>query len=555
VSWFGGSSAAFLTALTLAGASPMVPGDLDPSFGEGGHVLIAGAETFRPPNGSKAVLQLDGKIVLVWHMGRTFDDADFVVARLTPDGSADPTFGSAGFVRTPVNLTENGNDQLRAVAVDPSGRVLVGGYAQDPTNHYQWVFARYTPTGALDTSFGTAGLVILDLGGWSNWRNGPYDVVLQPDGKIVAVGATAPYWTAVRLTPAGALDPSFGSGGVVHGIYGFGSTTSGATSVALLDDGRIVAAGVAGGSSRDRFALVRYLPNGSLDEMFGLHGVVVTSGPGDRRINELVVLADGKVLVAGVEQYFDPGESLFLLARYLPNGDLDSSFGDGGLVYTAFGSFAWASAESLVLQPNGAFVVGGSMDWTGPSARFLLARYLGDGALDPSFGDQGKRIYDVTPDADVGSTVLLQLRDGNDRLIETGTVRRSSGWSALAAVGIQAGDVGVPAPPAPPPPPPPQPPPPPPPLPPPAPPPPQPPPPPPPLSPPPPPPPAMRCRVPRIIGLTVGRARARLRSSHCSLGLIHRQRSRRVGRVITQNPRSGAVRRRGFPVKVVVGRR
>ena len=193
VTWFGGIGAAFLTAFTLAGASPMLPDDLDPSFGDGGHVLIAGAETSQPPNGSKSILQPDSKIVLVWHMGATFDDADFVVARFTPDGSADPTFGSAGFVRTPVNLTEHGNDQLRAVAVDPSGRVLVGGYAQDPTNHYQWVFARYTPTGALDTSFGTGGLVILDLGGGSNWRNGPYDVGRQDrrrrsDGPVLDCG-------------------------------------------------------------------------------------------------------------------------------------------------------------------------------------------------------------------------------------------------------------------------------------------------------------------------------------------------------------------------------
>jgi subtilisin family serine protease len=89
-----------------------------------------------------------------------------------------------------------------------------------------------------------------------------------------------------------------------------------------------------------------------------------------------------------------------------------------------------------------------------------------------------------------------------------------------------------------------------------APPPPQPPPPPPPLPPPPPPPPPqVRCRVPRVIGLTLGRARVRIRRAHCSVGRISRVRSRRVGRVLRQSPRPGAVRRRGFKVKVVVGRR
>ena len=107
----------------------------------------------------------------------------------------------------------------------------------------------------------------------------------------------------------------------------------------------------------------------------------------------------------------------------------------------------------------------------------------------------------------------------------------------------------VPAPVGPPPPPPPPPPaPPPPPPPPPAPPPPVPP-------PPPPPPPPVRCVVPRVIGLKLGRARTRIRARHCSVGSIRRTRSRRVGRVLAQRPRAGAVRRRGYPVRLVVGRR
>jgi len=81
-------------------------------------------------------------------------------------------------------------------------------------------------------------------------------------------------------------------------------------------------------------------------------------------------------------------------------------------------------------------------------------------------------------------------------------------------------------------------------------------PPPPPLPPPPPPPPpAVSCLVPRVIGLTLGRARTRIRARHCSVGRIRRARSRRAGRVIGQSPRGGTVRRRGYPVRLVVGRR
>jgi hypothetical protein len=78
---------------------------------------------------------------------------------------------------------------------------------------------------------------------------------------------------------------------------------------------------------------------------------------------------------------------------------------------------------------------------------------------------------------------------------------------------------------------------------------------PPPPPPPPPPRPTVRCTVPRVIGLTLGRARTRIRARHCSVGRIRRARSRRVGRVISQSPRPSAVRRRGFPVRLVIGRR
>jgi len=65
----------------------------------------------------------------------------------------------------------------------------------------------------------------------------------------------------------------------------------------------------------------------------------------------------------------------------------------------------------------------------------------------------------------------------------------------------------------------------------------------------------VRCHVPRVIGLRLARAKARIQSKHCSVGRIRRAHSRRVGRVISQHPRPGSVRPRGFPVRLVVGRR
>ena len=77
----------------------------------------------------------------------------------------------------------------------------------------------------------------------------------------------------------------------------------------------------------------------------------------------------------------------------------------------------------------------------------------------------------------------------------------------------------------------------------------------PPPPPPPPPPPSARCKVPRVIGLRLSAARKRIKARHCAVGRIRRARSKRVGRVIGQNPKPGAVKRFGFPVKLVIGRR
>jgi beta-lactam-binding protein with PASTA domain len=65
----------------------------------------------------------------------------------------------------------------------------------------------------------------------------------------------------------------------------------------------------------------------------------------------------------------------------------------------------------------------------------------------------------------------------------------------------------------------------------------------------------VRCHVPRVVGLALGRAKTKIRRARCSVGRIRRARSRRVGRVIAQSPRPGVFKRRGFPVKLVVGRR
>ena len=200
-----------------------------------------------------------------------------------------------------------------------------------------------------------------------------------------------------RYTPAGKLDTSFGQGGTVLTAIGPGSLSR-ANAIAIQPDGKLVAAGDDDGFGD--FVVVRYTPDGSLDPSFGSGGVVVTDfgeragcscGSSDESASAVVVQPDGKIVVAGGSDKGGKGAvrsgnplNDFALVRYEPNGRLDRSFGNGGIVvsYLADG---WLDAQAVALQPNGAIVAAG-----GGAGSFVVARYRPDGRLDATFGDHGQ---------------------------------------------------------------------------------------------------------------------------------------------------------------------
>ncbi|MFP5319572.1 MAG: hypothetical protein ACLGI2_14920 [Acidimicrobiia bacterium] len=203
------------------------------------------------------------------------------------------------------------------------------------------------------------------------------DVVVQPDGKIVAAGLLDGSLLVLRFTARGGLDGSFGNGGAfVLDTAG----DDGARAVALGPQGTILVAGWSGGGP----AVLRLTPGGDLDPAFG--GGVVRPSPAGR-VEAMTVLGDGAVLVGLA------GGSPTLVARLRPDGELDPAFGDGGTIpSTVFGD-AGDGVAALVAYPDGSFVVGGSgwsPSYTGaPLAVLLLARFTAGGALDPSFGQGG----------------------------------------------------------------------------------------------------------------------------------------------------------------------
>ncbi len=242
-----------------------------------------------------------------------------------------------------------GTDIANAVVLQSDGKIVAVG--QDSSD---FALARYNADGSLDSSFGTGGKVTTDFGG----SDAALAAVLQPDGKIVAVGTSAADFALARYNTDGSLDTSFGTGGKVTTDFG---GTDQAWAAVLQPDGKIVAAGLA---SAD-FALARYNTNGSLDTSFGTGGKVTTSFEGSDQARAVVLQPDGKIVAVG----WDNGVE-FALARYNTDGLLDSSFGTGGKVTTDFGGSD--AALAAVLQSDGKIVAVGFANTTD----FALARYL-----------------------------------------------------------------------------------------------------------------------------------------------------------------------------------
>jgi uncharacterized delta-60 repeat protein len=252
-----------------------------------------------------------------------------------------------------------------------------------------WQLALAAPAhakaGDLDRSFGTGGKVTTDFAGDQDTARA---LVVQGT-KLVAAGSGTAVpgglgaFTLVRYNPDGTLDTSFGTGGTVTTDFPGGGD---ANALAVQADGKLVAAGSTEFFAVD-FAVARYNPDGSLDTSFGTGGQVVTDVDGTDRASALA-LQGGKLVAGGLSFSATAGTNGdFGLVRYNPDGTLDTSFGAGGKVTTDFVGFTdWAFA--LAVQ-GGKLVAAGRAGFEG-NDDFGLVRYNADGSLDPSFGAGGK---------------------------------------------------------------------------------------------------------------------------------------------------------------------
>ena len=286
--------------------------------------------------------------------------------------------------------------------------------------------------------------------------------VVQPDGKVVAVGAVGVAgvghgFIVTRYNADGSPDKSFGPNHNGQLVTPFAQPAA-ATAVALEGDGKILVAGY----TRDLatvsgdFALARYNKDGSLDTTFGTGGVV-TASFGAQIVGDTLDVATsiaidgaGRIVLGGytgdrvtaeADGIFANG--VFALARYTANGTLDKTFGSGGKVVTDFGGNGASGIEALALDAQGRIVVAGytvvGQDSAGmPVTNFALARYTTNGTLDKTFGSGGEVATSFgADDGDLANGLVIQP-DG--KIVAAGQVLNGdTGANAFALVRYTAG--------------------------------------------------------------------------------------------------------------------
>lgn len=385
-------------------------GEPDPGFGTGGVVV---SDMTEYDYGYDVHIQADGRIVAVGSTsGLNPNSRESTMFQFFADGTPDYN----RYFNTGAFGCSNVPEAFYALEEEAGGNLLAAGFAQFDCGGPQrdfWI---------VRTDRWGNEILRFDRPVFHGVIENIWDIMIQPDGKIVAVGfsGTNPSdnstWdiAVARYNSDGTLDTTnFGVNGEamvdVAGDYDWGYQG------ALLPDGKIAVVGYTYDGAQYDMLLVRLNPDGSRDVTFGTNGVVTNDLIGtDDYGRDIIALPDGKLLVFGTRRDVSGGTKKVFVMRYGIHGSIDTSFGTGGVLTLDFGGET-ATAASALIDPQGFIVASGTVGFAGgdPTRDFAVARLDLDGAFDTSFGDGGVKVIDVVPgqnDSPIG--IAVQPDDG-----------------------------------------------------------------------------------------------------------------------------------------------
>lgn len=374
--------------------------------------------------GRKTVIQADGKILLA---GTTYLSPNrvFVVARYNSNGSLDNTFDGDGIAFVDFGATAF----CFAMALQTDGKIVLGGEYNNGSGT-SIALARLLTNGSLDLTFSGDGKTTYNvLGGTHNAK----DLLVQPDGKIVVSGdcftGGVINFCLARFTSTGSLDPTFDGDGIV--LTDLTTMVGRGYGIAIQSDGKLILVGSRLVSEQE-VAVARYNTNGSLDNTFGIGGMVSTNVfSGHDEATDVAIQPDGKIVVSGSFMSLS-GVSDVLLLRYNSNGTLDNTFDGDGKVLTNFGGYNDYPGE-IIIQPDGKIVFSGQMmNGTSDFTNFAIVRYLSNGAM------EGMVITDLGAD-DYAYSCARQT----DGKVVVGGYSKTGGSHELALVRYDLTTIGI----------------------------------------------------------------------------------------------------------------
>ena len=408
-------------------------GSFDKTYGSNG-IVITHVKNYSGAALASAIQQ-DNKIVISGGVSDTIIDGEEtskpLLQRYNTDGSLDESFGESGSVAiTLFNGYLDFGKFWNLIAIQPDGRMITSAtlYKTNlklPESYFNMdadiALARFKPDGTLDSSFGINGISITDLGK-DELANA---IALQKDGKIVITGGSRngifgnSSVLTLRYNEDGTLDKSFNETG--YNIYPY--ITNEGFALAIQEDGKILSGGVY--NIPERFLLIRYLPDGRRDSSFATNSRAITT-LGDAyttRIHSLALQKDGSIVAAGLggPEFAD---DYMAVVHYTAKGAVDSSFGDKGKVFVG-GNHSGVTKAFLTADGKILLTGNGYSNNEKEHENFTLVRLQPDGAIDSSFGEEGKVSEDLGLDLEDEASGAVMQTDG--KVVITGSSYSNSG--------------------------------------------------------------------------------------------------------------------------------
>jgi uncharacterized delta-60 repeat protein len=393
-------------------------GTIDPSFADNGKLIIdnGNVDLF-----TDVEIQNDQKIVAV---GITYDAAFVASAqamRFWPDGSPDLTFGTNGVFTYSLNFEAN----IYACTIRDNGKIVMTGSTTD-YNDYRILLIQLNEDGTLDNSFGTNGVVVQKIGPDMNFfEDHSYAIALQDDGMILVAGKSynldyrfVP--VVVRFTENGELDTAFGTNGVAS--VPVIDVENDFDCLVVQDDGKIVASGHYANELLSFALLVaRFLPDGTLDDTFGDNGIINYPYQADAEGFGITLTSDDKILLTGFTASASYNYSMMLM-KFDQQGNPDPGFGDEGLVIADYGSYD--IGYGIHVQSNDKILVAGTSGELVPNdCDMALWRYNPDGTLDNTFGTNGMSKIQFYGNPDEG---LAMAHQSDGKIVIAGKARNAN---------------------------------------------------------------------------------------------------------------------------------